>query len=101
MPKLLNRIPGYCHHRATGQAYVWIDGRMVYLGPFGKSASRARYDQIIAEWIAAGRRLPVDPHAITVAEVVAAFRRHAKSPMMLPSRDMSRLIFSTLILLLF
>jgi len=71
MPKCANRVPEYCRHRPTGQAYVWIDGRMIYLGLYGTAASRQRYDQIITEWIAAGRRLPGDPQAITVAEVVA------------------------------
>ncbi|MGD0767780.1 MAG: hypothetical protein ABSB42_06240 [Tepidisphaeraceae bacterium] len=50
---------------------------MIYLGIFGTSASKAGYNQIIAEWLAAGRRRPTDPQAITIAEVVAAFRRHA------------------------
>ncbi|MGA2443407.1 MAG: hypothetical protein ABSH08_20840 [Tepidisphaeraceae bacterium] len=51
---------------------------MIYLGIFGTSASKAEYSRIIAEWLAAGRRLPTDPQAITIAEVVAAFRRHAR-----------------------
>ncbi|MGD0138659.1 MAG: hypothetical protein ABSD28_07265 [Tepidisphaeraceae bacterium] len=50
---------------------------MIYLGIFGTSASKAEYSRIIAEWLAAGRRRPTDPQAITIAEVVAAFRRHA------------------------
>jgi integrase len=79
MPKCINHVPGYCRHRPTGQAYVYIEGRMIYLGHYGTAASRAEYDRIIAEWIAAGRRLPVDPQSVTVAEVVAAFRRHAKT----------------------
>jgi integrase len=79
MPKCINHVPGYCRHRPTGQAYVCIEGRMIYLGQCGTAASRAEYDRVIAEWIAAGRRLPVDAQAVTVAEVIAAFRHHAKT----------------------
>jgi integrase len=77
MPHLTNRVPRYCRHRASGQAYSFIDGRMIYLGVFGTAASKTEYSQLIAEWLTAGRRLPTDPQAVTVAEVVAAFRRHA------------------------
>jgi len=52
---------------------------MIYLGTFGTSASKAEYNRIIAEWLSAGRRLPTDPQATTVAEIVVAFRRHAKT----------------------
>jgi integrase len=56
-----------------------LDGRDFYLGEYGTPASRAEYDRRIAEWIAAGRSLPVNPQAVTVAEVITAFRRHAKT----------------------
>lgn len=49
------------------------------MGQHGTPSSRAEYDRVIAEWIAAGRQLRTDPDAITIAEVVAAFRRHALS----------------------
>jgi len=67
----------YCRHKPSGQAYAFIDGRMIYLGVFGTAASKAEYNRLIAEWLAAGRRLPTDPQAVTIAEVVAAFRRNA------------------------
>jgi integrase len=74
----LNRIPKYRKHRASGQAIVTLDGRDFYLGPHGTAASRAEYDRRVSEWIAAGRRLPADPASVTVAELVAAFRKHAR-----------------------
>lgn len=79
MPKLINHVPKYCRHRASGQAYVSLEGRPVYLGRWNSAASKAEYDRMIAEWIAAGRQLPADPQAVTIAEIAAAFRRHAKS----------------------
>lgn len=61
MPKLSDtRIPVYCHHRAGGQAVV--------LGTYRSAASRGEYDRLIAEWLAAGRRLPRNPTTVTVAE---------------------------------
>src|SRR5438067_1501969 len=50
--------PSYCKHKATGQAVVRIDGRDHYLGKYGSEESRREYDRLIAEWLAAGRRLP-------------------------------------------
>ena len=55
MPRLKNRAPAYCLHKATGQARVRINGRDHYLGPFGSRESRAQYDQLIADWRAGGQ----------------------------------------------
>jgi len=77
MPTLTNRVPKYCFHRASGQGYVTIENRMIYLGAYRTAPSKAEYNRLIAEWLSAGRRLPSDPQAITIAEVIAAFRRHA------------------------
>ncbi len=41
---MLRRIPRYCRHKGTGQAYVTIDGRERYLGPYGSPESREEYD---------------------------------------------------------
>ena len=79
MPHLTGRVPKYSKHRASGQAVVTLDGRDFYLGPYGTAASKREYDRRIAEWIAAGQRLPSDPNQTTVAEVAAAFRAHAKT----------------------
>ncbi len=48
-------VPKYCHHKATGRAYVTLDGRPVYLGTWNSPESRQFYDRKIAEWLAAGR----------------------------------------------
>jgi integrase len=79
MSKHNNHIPKYCHHRGSGQACVTLDGQTIYLGAFGSAASREKYDRTVGEWIAAGRRLPADPQAVTIAEVVVAFRQFAKT----------------------
>ena len=52
MPK--KRLPKYCHHKATGQARVRIDGKDVYLGTYNSPESHRRYAVIITEWQQAG-----------------------------------------------
>jgi integrase len=52
------RTPSYRHHKPSDQAVVTLNGRDVYLGVYGTAASRAEYDRVIAEWLAAGRRPP-------------------------------------------
>jgi integrase len=75
--------PAYCHHKASGRAFVTIDGRRVYLGRFGTPESRDEYDRVIGEWIARGRRPEPRPSAsaagaFTVTSLIAAFWRHAE-----------------------
>lgn len=71
-------FPEYRLHRASGQAIVTLSGETHYLGNHGTKASRAEYDRLLAEWIAAGRQ-PLRASDRTVAEVVAAFWTHAKT----------------------
>src|SRR5262245_10711585 len=79
MPRVTGvSIPSYRHHKASGQAVVSIDGRDLYLGTYRSAASRAEYNRVIAEWLAAGRKLPTDPNTVIVAEIVSQFRQHAK-----------------------
>ncbi len=80
MPKLAeNKVPGYCHHKAKNLAYVCLDGRDIYLGKWNSPESKAEYNRRVGEWQAAGRRLPVDPLSITVAEIVVAYLDHSKT----------------------
>ena len=72
------RVPKYCKHKATGQAFVRLDGRMLYLGKHGTKASREEYRRMIAEWLAAGERRPGGGPDTTVVEVVAAFLKAVK-----------------------
>jgi len=50
--------PTYRLCRPSGRAVVTIDGCDVYLGPHGIPESQAKYDELIARWLANGRRLP-------------------------------------------
>ena len=80
------RTPTLRRHRPSGQAVVTLNGKDVYLGPWPPTLRkpppdvRDAYDRLIAEWLANGRRLPVedDAPAASVNEVILAFWRWAE-----------------------
>lgn len=60
---------------------VTLSGRDYYLGPWRTQVSRDEYDRVVREWLANGRRAPVaegEREGVYVAELVAAFWRHAQ-----------------------
>ena len=77
MPNSIPRIPSYRHHKPSGQAVVTLGGRDFYLGKYNSAASRAEYNRLIAEWTANGGTLSANAD-FTVAELLAAFLKHAK-----------------------
>jgi integrase len=52
MPRLKHKLPSYCRHKASGQAVVSIDSRDVYLGRYGSTESKTKYEQVISRWLA-------------------------------------------------
>lgn len=68
------REPGYCHHKPTGQAYVNLGGKVIYLGKFGSDDSKDRYARLKAEWLV-NRQAAVARHSggPTMAEVCLAY----------------------------
>lgn len=48
------RVPSYCQHRASGQAYVKVNGRVTYLGVYGSDSSRTAYAAAVSD-VLAGR----------------------------------------------
>ena len=54
------KLPSYRLHKSTGQAIVTLNGRTFYLGHHGSTASRRRYGERTAEWLANGRALPAE-----------------------------------------
>lgn len=71
-------VPSLRHHKASGQGFVELNGRRIYLGRFDVPGTRQRYHRTIAEWIANGKRLPVDAREITITELIAQFWRHVE-----------------------
>lgn len=85
LPDKAPGVPSYRLHKPSGKAVVTLSGRDFYLGPHGSPESRARYDRMIAEWLANGRRLPARADApptpaepLSVAEVVLRYLEHAE-----------------------
>ena len=79
-----NQVPAYRLHKQSGQAIVTLSGRDHLLGPHGSTESREKYDRLIAQWLANGRRAECRTDAageggITVSRVIAEFWAHAKA----------------------
>jgi len=73
------REPGYRLHKPTGQAYVYLSGRMFYLGKHGTPESREKYERLKAEWLKnrhAGKFAPIS--SLTMAQVCLAYLDHAE-----------------------
>jgi integrase len=67
------------HHKASGRAYVTVDGRQVYLGAWGSDEARRAYRDVVAQWEAANSPASPRPSTIvTVAELVLAHYEQAK-----------------------
>ena len=75
------KTPSYRRQRkkdGNDLAFVEIDGRRHYLGPYETAASRERYHRLVAEWEAAGGLLPAAPEEISVVEVANHFLKWAR-----------------------
>src|SRR5688500_537818 len=74
--------PDYCHDKASGRAYVRLDGKKkTYPGDNATQASRDEYDRVVGEWIAAGRTAPspaANIDSITISILIAGFWDHAQ-----------------------
>ena len=49
MPRLLNRPPKLRRH-ASGQAFVSVSGKSIYLGKWGSPEARAAYRKFKGDW---------------------------------------------------
>ena len=70
------RTPSLRLHKLSGRGFVEFKGQRIYLGPYGAPETSAAYHKLIAEWAAHGYRLPVDPDALTMRELAAAYLEH-------------------------
>jgi len=78
MPR--KNLPGYLKHKPSGQAYCLINGKFIYLGKYGSKASRQQYEEVIAEYLANGKKLPPtrSQNEITCLEFAIAYLEYAK-----------------------
>lgn len=75
----MEKLPKYRRHRASGQAAVVLGGVWHYLGAHGTPESRERYDRLVSQWLAGGRKRRVGPcDGLTVRAVLNAYLSHAE-----------------------
>jgi integrase len=75
------REPGYCLHKPTGQAYVNLGGKVIYLGEHGTDESRERYNRVKAEWLVnrhSEKFQPKHSNGPTMASLGDAYLDHAE-----------------------
>jgi len=68
-----NFIPKLRHHKATGQAYVVLNGKAFYMGHYGTEEASQNYHRTISEWLSSGKQASTNGTQITVSELVARF----------------------------
>ena len=75
----IKRTPKLRHHKASGQGFVELAGKRMYLGRFDLPETEAQYHRLIAEWKVGQQQTPTNNHEITIDELVARFWVHAKT----------------------
>ena len=79
------KVPTYGHHKPTGQARCYVNGKTVYLGKYGSEESRFRFGEVVAKAVSGVTIDPfvtksADPAAgLTINELVLAFKRYAEN----------------------
>lgn len=94
------RVPSYCLHKPTGQAYCRIDGQQVYLGKYGSQKSREEYERRVAAWLEDGgfsetccvKRREIVNSWLSIAELAVLYLRHCREFFIGPSGEISRSI---------
>jgi hypothetical protein len=72
------RSPKLRHHKATGQAYVVLNGRYLFFGPYGSPDVDEQYHRTIAEWHAAGKNPPSEAEQTSINELIARYWTHVE-----------------------
>lgn len=75
---LPKQTPSFRLHKASGQAFVELNGRRVYLGRHDRPETRQHYHQVLAEWMSNGKELPIPQDELTVTELIAAYIKHVE-----------------------
>lgn len=73
------RVPKLRRHK-TGQGFVELSGRRIYLGRHDLPEAQQKYHRLVAEWLANGRQLPAasDSDELTIIELVALYWKFAE-----------------------
>lgn len=70
--------PKYARH-SSGQARVRVDGKVIYLGPYGSQESKDAYGRIVENWLRENESTYRDCPRLTVDKIAVAYVRHAKA----------------------
>ena len=80
------RLPSYRLHKPSGQGVVTLAGKDHYCGKHNTAASKKRYRELVAEWLAGDKRplklkAPIDDDedALSIAELAVQFEQWAKN----------------------
>jgi hypothetical protein len=94
---MASRIPSRRHHKPSKQAVVTLNGGDHSRGPWGSKQAKVEFQRLVGEWLASGGAPRVtDRNAITVAELVLAYRRFAREYSAPPSNEGAELLFDVL-----
>ncbi|QJW93149.1 tyrosine-type recombinase/integrase [Frigoriglobus tundricola] len=79
MPRPKNEVPVYKHHKSTGLARCWVNGRWVSLGKYGSAESKAEFERILAELRSGvpATSVAVASESLTVDQILLVFLKHA------------------------
>ncbi len=76
-----SKVPGYLKHPSGKYARCKINGKMHSLGRFGSAESRARYERLIADYLASGRSPTFGIEAgeeLILADLMLRYLRHCE-----------------------
>ncbi len=75
--KSKNSIPKLRLHKASGRAYVVLNGRSFFVGAYGSKEAEQNYNRVIAEWLSNGKQSST-ANQITINEIIARFWVYAQ-----------------------
>jgi integrase len=83
MPRLGTKVPTLRLHKASGRAVVTLNSVDHYCGAWGTPEAQARYDSLIAQWLASGRGMvkaeeKAPAAELTVEQVLLRYWEHAE-----------------------
>ncbi|PCJ55914.1 MAG: hypothetical protein COA73_13210 [Candidatus Hydrogenedentota bacterium] len=70
------RIPSL--RQCNGRGFVELNGRRMYLGPWGMGETQVAYERTIADWLANGRQFLIPKSEMTVMELTVRYMEHCK-----------------------
>ena len=73
------KIPPLRLHKPTGQGYVRLDGRMVYLGRYDLPETQEKYNHVVAEYLVGAGKPPPPAGQITVLELIERYLDFARN----------------------